>query len=55
MALLGACRIHDNVEMAECVARGILEMEPDNAADYGLPSNIYAAAGNWHLCENVKC
>ncbi|KAH9543638.1 hypothetical protein CY35_13G076200 [Sphagnum magellanicum] len=55
MALLGACRIHGNVEMAERVARRILEMEPDNGADYGLPSNIYAAGGNWHLCENVKC
>jgi len=54
MALLGACRIHGNVEMAERVARRILEMEPDNAADYGLPSNIYAGAGNRHLCENVK-
>jgi pentatricopeptide repeat protein len=53
MALLGACRIHGNVEMAERVARRILEMEPDNGADYGLPSNIYAAGGNWHLCENV--
>ncbi|CAK9855661.1 unnamed protein product [Sphagnum jensenii] len=46
--------IHGNVEMAERVARRILEMEPDNVADYGLPSNIYAAGGNWHLCENVK-
>ncbi|CAK9195102.1 unnamed protein product [Sphagnum troendelagicum] len=63
ICLLSACRhaglvdegIHGNVEMAERVARGILEMEPDNAADYGLPSNIYAAAGNQHLCENVKC
>ncbi len=55
MALLGACRIHGNVEMAECVARRILGMEPDNAADYGLVSNIYAAAANRHLCENVKC
>jgi hypothetical protein len=55
MALLGACRIHGNVEMGECVARRILEMEPDNAADYGLVSNIYAPAGNRHLCENVKC
>jgi pentatricopeptide repeat protein len=54
MALLGACRMHGNVEMAECVARRILEMEPDNAADYGLLSNIYAAPGNRHLCENVK-
>jgi len=29
-------------------------MEPDNAAGYVLLSNIYAAAGNWHLCEDVE-
>jgi pentatricopeptide repeat protein len=31
MALLGTCRIHGNVEMAECIAKRILEMELDNA------------------------
>jgi len=54
MALLGACRIHGKVEMAEHVTKQILEMEPDNAASYVLLSNIYAAAGNRHLCENVE-
>ncbi|KAH8944737.1 hypothetical protein BDL97_12G000400 [Sphagnum fallax] len=53
-ALLGACRIHGNVGMAERVAKQILEMEPENAAVYVLLSNIYAAAGNRHLCENVE-
>ncbi len=55
MALLGACRIHGNVDMAECVARRSLGMEPDNAAHYGLVSNIYAAAGNRHPCELKYC
>ncbi|CAM6067263.1 unnamed protein product [Sphagnum tenellum] len=54
MALLGACRIHGNMEMAERVAKQILEMEPENATGYVLLSNIYAAAGNRHLCENVE-
>jgi pentatricopeptide repeat protein len=54
MALLSTCRIHGDVEMAEHVAKQILEMEPDNAANYVLLSNIYAAAGNRHLCENVE-
>jgi hypothetical protein len=54
MALLGACRIHGNVEMADCVAKQILEMEPENAVGYVLLSNSYAAAGYRHLCENVE-
>jgi pentatricopeptide repeat protein len=54
MALLGACRIHGNVGMAECVAKRILEMERENAAGYVPLSNIYAGAGYKHLCENVK-
>ncbi|CAM6049373.1 unnamed protein product [Sphagnum compactum] len=54
MALLGACRIHGNMEMAERVAKQILEMEPENATGYVLLSNIYAAAGDRHLCENVE-
>jgi hypothetical protein len=44
MALLGACRIHGNVEMAECIAKQILEMEADNAAGYVVLSKIYVAS-----------
>jgi hypothetical protein len=29
-------------------------MEPENAAGYVALSNIYAAAGYRHLCENIK-
>ncbi|CAK9870240.1 unnamed protein product [Sphagnum jensenii] len=54
MGLLGACRIHGNVEMAERIAKWILEMELENLAGYVVLSNIYAAAGNRHLCENVE-
>jgi hypothetical protein len=45
-ALLGTCRIYGNVEMAECVAKQILEMEPDNAPGYVLLSNMSATVGN---------
>jgi hypothetical protein len=40
--------------MAECFAKRILELEPDNAASYVLLLSIYAAAGNRHLYENVE-
>jgi hypothetical protein len=40
--------------MGECVAKQFLELEPENAVDYVLLSNIYTAAGNRHVCENVE-
>ncbi|CAM6054309.1 unnamed protein product [Sphagnum tenellum] len=54
MALLGACRIHANVEMGERIAKRVLELEPENALGYVLLSNIYAAAGKRDLCKNVE-
>ncbi|CAM6033659.1 unnamed protein product [Sphagnum compactum] len=54
MALLGACRIHGNVEMGERIAKHILEVDPGNAAGYVLLSNIYAAAGKSDLSEKVQ-
>jgi len=35
--------------MGECVAKWILELEPENVAAYVLLPNIYAAGGNRHL------
>jgi pentatricopeptide repeat protein len=54
MALLGACRIHANVEMGEHIAKRVLELEPENASGYVLLSNIYAAAGKRDLCKNIE-
>eukprot|EP01018_Ginkgo_biloba_P019480 Gb_00846 [translate_table: standard] len=53
-ALLGACRIHSNVELGEHVARHLFDIEPENAANYVLLSNIYAAAGRWDDAANVR-
>ncbi len=52
--MLGACRIYGNLELAECVAKQVLELEPENAASYVLLANIYTATGNRHLCVNVE-
>jgi hypothetical protein len=40
--------------MAERVVKQIIELGPENAAVYVLLSNIYTAAGNRHLCEDVE-
>ncbi len=38
--LLGACRIHGDVEMGERVVKQIFELEPENALGYVLSSNV---------------
>eukprot|EP01018_Ginkgo_biloba_P031792 Gb_15843 [translate_table: standard] len=53
-SLLGACRLHTNIELGERVAQRLFELEPDNAAPYVLLSNIYAAAGRWDDIEKVR-
>ncbi|KAF8392715.1 hypothetical protein HHK36_023064 [Tetracentron sinense] len=53
-ALLGACRIHGNVELGEKVGKVLLELEPLNSGRYALLSNIYAKAGRWEDVAQVR-
>lgn len=46
-ALLGASRIHGNMDLAEKAAKIMFEMEPENAGMYVLLSNLYAASERW--------
>ncbi|XP_062117016.1 putative pentatricopeptide repeat-containing protein At5g37570 [Humulus lupulus] len=46
-ALLGACKLHCDVELGELVASRLIELEPQNAGNYVLLSNIYAATDRW--------
>jgi hypothetical protein len=50
-ALLGACRNHGDIGLAEVAARHLAELEPENAGNNMLMSNLYADAGSW---ENVS-
>lgn len=45
-ALLGACKIHRNVELAEMAFERVIEFEPTNIGYYVLLSNIYSEANN---------
>lgn len=49
-ALLGACRNHGDIDLAEIASRNLAELEPRNAGNNMLLSSLYADAGGW---ENV--
>uniref|UniRef100_A0A2P2IRD5 DYW domain-containing protein n=1 Tax=Rhizophora mucronata TaxID=61149 RepID=A0A2P2IRD5_RHIMU len=53
-ALLAACRIHKDAEMAGKAAKHILELEPNNGAVYVLLCNIYAACKKWNNLCNLR-
>ncbi|KAK4783410.1 hypothetical protein SAY86_007784 [Trapa natans] len=53
-ALLGACRIHKRIDLAERAAKALLEMKSDNPGHYALLSNIYANAGRWEEMARVR-
>ncbi|KAI4348921.1 hypothetical protein L6164_009585 [Bauhinia variegata] len=46
-ALLGACKLYNDLDLGMIVANRLFEIEPQNPANYVLLSNIYAAAGRW--------
>ncbi|XP_072977307.1 pentatricopeptide repeat-containing protein At5g15300 [Typha angustifolia] len=52
--LLGACRIHGDVEFAERANEQLLKAKSDGSGDYVLLSNIYASVGEWHGSEKVR-
>lgn len=53
-SLLGACRVHSNVEIGDLVGRKLLEIEPVNAGNYVILSNLYASAGRWEDVRNLR-
>ncbi|WOL05234.1 hypothetical protein Cni_G13961 [Canna indica] len=46
-ALLGACKIHGDIALGETIAKRLFEVEPTNAGNYVLLSNIYAVKDRW--------
>ncbi|XP_077234914.1 tetratricopeptide repeat (TPR)-like superfamily protein [Tasmannia lanceolata] len=45
--LLGACKVHHNLELGEEASRNLFQLDPNNVGDYMLLSNIYAKALRW--------
>ncbi|KAG6392197.1 hypothetical protein SASPL_146408 [Salvia splendens] len=53
-SLLGACRIHQNVELGEISASNLFKLEANVASHYVLLSNIYSSAGLWEKANEVR-
>ncbi|KAK0608211.1 hypothetical protein LWI29_027202 [Acer saccharum] len=53
-ALLAACRVHCNVQLAEVASAELFKIEPYNSGNYVLLSNTYATAGLWDDVARVR-
>lgn len=53
-ALLGGCRVHKNIELAEEAIKHLLELDPLNDGYYVVLSNVYAGAKRWEDAARVR-
>lgn len=53
-ALLWACRTHGDVSLGKEVADRLFQTEPQNAANYVLLSDMYAASDQWSDVNHVR-
>lgn len=53
-ALLGACRVHGNVELGKLASDNLFEVDPENVGYYVVLSNIYANYGKWEGVNEVR-
>ncbi|CAM8906546.1 unnamed protein product [Rhodiola kirilowii] len=52
--LLGACRLHKNLEIAEYASQNLLHVDPTNAAGYVQLANAYASVNRWDQVSRVR-
>ncbi|KAB2051778.1 hypothetical protein ES319_A12G077500v1 [Gossypium barbadense] len=53
-ALLGACRLHGNLELGEKIAEYLVSHNLANSGTYILLSNMYAAKGDWEDVARIR-
>ncbi|KAI3694243.1 hypothetical protein L1987_77205 [Smallanthus sonchifolius] len=53
-SLLSSCRIKGNAAMAVIAMEHLLELEPEDAGNYVLLSNLYADLGRWDGVSRVR-
>lgn len=53
-AVLGACRIHNNVDLGTYAAEKLFKLDPKDAGYYVLLSNLYASMARWDDVKRVR-
>lgn len=53
-SLLGGCRLHGNVEIAEKAAERIMEISPEDGGVYSSMADIYANAKRWDDLTKIR-
>lgn len=53
-SLLGACKIHGNMDLGSFVAERLIELDPNNSGPYVLLSNMNAELGQWGEVKRVR-
>ncbi|KAM0947146.1 putative tetratricopeptide-like helical domain superfamily, DYW domain-containing protein [Dioscorea sansibarensis] len=53
-ALLNGCKIHRNVKLGKRIAEQLVELEPLNAENYVLLSNVYAAIAKRGIAKELR-
>lgn len=53
-ALLGAARIHKNVDVGQHAAQMLLSLEPEKSGTHVLLANLYASVGSWENVAKVR-
>ncbi|CAM0950496.1 unnamed protein product [Alopecurus aequalis] len=52
--LLGGCKIHRDVELAEHVLKQLIRLEPRNSGNYVMLSNIYSYSDRWEDAAKLR-
>ncbi|XP_043717870.1 pentatricopeptide repeat-containing protein At3g24000, mitochondrial-like [Telopea speciosissima] len=53
-ALLGACRVHQNLELGKTAAAKVFELEPHNASAHMLLCHMYMEKGEWDEVAKLR-
>ncbi|KAG6429108.1 hypothetical protein SASPL_107147 [Salvia splendens] len=53
-ALVDACRMHNNVELARISAQALMKLEPGSSGPYVLLYNMFADAERWNEADEIR-